>query len=50
MTRESAFGLVACVAVGLWGVNAVRRGSVSEFGAAVMLALLLVFLSESEGV
>lgn len=50
MTRGSAVELVACVAVGLWGVNAARRGSGSEFAAAVLLAFLLVFLTEKDGV
>lgn len=50
MTRESAFGLVACVAVGLWGADSAIHGRWIEFGAAVLLAFLLVFLTEKDGV
>lgn len=50
MTRATATELVACVALALWGVNALRRGSWSEIGAAALLTFLLVFLSEKDGV
>ena len=50
MTRAQATELVACVAVGLWGVDSAIHGHWFEFGAAALLAFALVFLTESEGV
>jgi len=50
MTREAAVELVACVAVGLWGSDSAIHGRWIEFGAAALLAFLLVFLTESRGV